>query len=813
MEQEAWGKARDRFIALTACWQELSRTVDSCDSLIAGLLQDKTEAPAEGAAFLSAPSVALGLDWPDAPFAVEGARDICGHKARPDNLELGDKVPLLKVATLLDGARRQVQVKDLALRKGRFSYLDSQSQWQPFDDYTTDTTVLLLGAFCNIRSPQGSFATLLAEGKLSFSTLFHVLEGANPQETRYLRHCLAATPAANYLRGTNISERLELEGLSSILVPYPALQVRLAFTRVMDLIEQELINLPGEILTLLALGDGLYRRACIAGGSGGSGSLGGAGGATSRLGELAELRAGSFCALDEGAGLSSVPVVSPRGIIARTAEALVDTAALVMGSLGPWLSLRYLGIPSAPNAETAFIGAPDSQLPLPTLFFALRACGAVYSTAETGAQQARQGLTLEHLPGLELELPDARGLTVFAEQARALLTLVAALEQRREILRELRWLLNRGLLEGSLPVSLAWGQPLEGTGRWAHGDSDGPGDGASPAADAGFAGFAADEHPPLDSRLAADEGSTNGGGPADGRGSADGGSPAADDLPPEYAELPAAILDLAFGILEEAVERGIAKEALQLSFPPPNQARWLNGPLDPADPRWVFGPPPATRANYAWIQQVISAMGEASLAVVLLCNAALHSEHPGERPLREALAASGLVKAVIALPGQLFADGRPPSSLLVLEKGPHSRPGTLFVDLQEAGLVVSAPNDEALRRQPARSRPIAEAIPGSDPNAAGDCGGRVLPSQAVVEALRLYRSYTARGALPPGRGGTAAAVVDLATISAHDSLLAPWAYARPDEQAPKKPSTTEALALYRELRKNTVAEFHGFLGI
>jgi hypothetical protein len=762
MEQEAWGAMQNRFATLKAYWQELSCAIDDSDELIANLLQNKQEAPSEGASFLDAPSVAPKLNWPDVPFAVEGAQDIRRYAPHPSSLELGDKVPLLKVATLLDGARRQIRVVDLALRKGRFSYLDNQSQWQPFDDYTIDTTVLLLGAFCNIRSPRGSFTTLLAEGKLVPSTLFHILKGTNPQETRYLRYCLAATPAANYLRGTNISERLELEGLSSILIPYPTLRTRLAFTRVMDLIEQEFVNLPSEILALLALGDELYRLACSAGSS------------TSKLSELAQLQAGSFCAPDGVGASSSVPIVSPQGIIARTTEALVGADALILGNLGPWLSLRYLNVPSAPNAETLFIGAPDSQIPLPLLFFALRACGAIDSAAESGARQARQGLTLEYLPELELAIPDANGFTTFVEQGIALLTLITALEQRREVLRELRWLLDRALLEGSLPTSLTWKQPTESTGRWMNEDANRFVDGTSPA-------------------IGADV--TN------------------DDLPSEYAEIPAAVMDIAFGILEEATERGIPKEALQLSFPPPNQTRWLNGSPDPADPRWIFGPPPATRANYAWIQQVLSAMGETSLAVILLCNAALHSEHPGERPLREGLVASGLVRAVIALPGRIFADGRPPSSLLVLEKDPDISPTTLFIDLQEAGLDVSVPSDETLQQRPTLSQVTTESIPGSDPDAAGDCSGRVLPDQVVAETLDLYRSYMDQGKLPPCKGGAPAMVVDQTTMSAHDSLLTPWTYTHPDEQTPTQLSTTETLVICRKLRKNTAVEFHCFLNM
>jgi type I restriction enzyme M protein len=254
------------------------------------------------------------------------------------------------------------------------------------------------------------------------------------------------------------------------------------------------------------------------------------------------------------------------------------------------------------------------------------------------------------------------------------------------------------------------------------------------------------------------------------------------------AGIPNVLLDLAYGILEEAAERGIPADALQLSCPPPNQGRWLTGAPDPADPRWVFGAPPATRANYAWIQQAISAMPDTALAVILLANDALQTDHPGERPLREALAASGLVKAVIALPGRVFSDDRPPSALVVLEKGACPLARTLFIDLQESG---------------------KEDVPDDSGYA-----GRTLPAEVVAWTLEHYRcldSSPTDFAVDPERS----AIVSAEELEANGWLLTPWTYVhRPTSEAePSIPSPTQALEAYAQSRQAAQRELNGYLNI
>lgn len=142
----------------------------------------------------------------------------------------------------------------------------------------------------------------------------------------------------------------------------------------------------------------------------------------------------------------------------------------------------------------------------------------------------------------------------------------------------------------------------------------------------------------------------------------------------------------------------VQQGAACVCFPAPNQGTWTDRAVDEHDPRWAFGPPPRNKANYAWVQQTVACMGDGGRALMLLCNAALHSDSGREAAARRAWARSGLIEAVVALPGGLFADGRPPSSLVLMRRGRPSQ-DILFVNAQELGDDVGfAPSGAMARR-------------------------------------------------------------------------------------------------------------------
>ncbi|MEU2659955.1 N-6 DNA methylase [Streptomyces sp. NPDC007325] len=84
-----------------------------------------------------------------------------------------------------------------------------------------------------------------------------------------------------------------------------------------------------------------------------------------------------------------------------------------------------------------------------------------------------------------------------------------------------------------------------------------------------------------------------------------------------------------------------------LCNPPSNEREWGHGELA-TDQRWAYGQPPRTESELAWLQHILSELGEEGVAVVLL-PPAVAARRAGRR-IRAALVRSGAVRGVIALP-------------------------------------------------------------------------------------------------------------------------------------------------------------------
>lgn len=121
------------------------------------------------------------------------------------------------------------------------------------------------------------------------------------------------------------------------------------------------------------------------------------------------------------------------------------------------------------------------------------------------------------------------------------------------------------------------------------------------------------------------------------------------------------------------------------SILPPNQGEWTDARPDAHDVRWAFGVPPRNKANLAWLQHAHAHRAPGGYAVLAAADALLHEKRGCEPAVRAALIASGCVRAVIALPGGLFDDDRPPLSLVVLGDPRDGECETLFVDALECG--------------------------------------------------------------------------------------------------------------------------------
>lgn len=200
---------------------------------------------------------------------------------------------------------------------------------------------------------------------------------------------------------------------------------------------------------------------------------------------------------------------------------------------------------------------------------------------------------------------------------------------------------------------------------------------------------------------------------------------------------------------------------LVLAALPPNDGPWTAAPVPADDPRWVLGTPPRSRAHYAWLQQALSHQEPGGATVLLAGNHLLHASAGSEAGLRAALAASGRVRLVAALPARVFADGRPAASLLVLgDPDPDGR--CLMVD----ALGLGVPNPDV----------PAELLVG-DARPAG-VAERVLPRQAADRVVAACRAWLERGAVDEEPGFARA--VGVAELAACGNLLTPWTYVRRD---------------------------------
>jgi type I restriction enzyme M protein len=130
-----------------------------------------------------------------------------------------------------------------------------------------------------------------------------------------------------------------------------------------------------------------------------------------------------------------------------------------------------------------------------------------------------------------------------------------------------------------------------------------------------------------------------------------------------------------------------------LANPPFNDSDWRGEQLK-EDKRWIYGVPPASNANYAWIQHFIYHLAPTGLAGFVLANGSMSSGQSGEGEIRKAIVEADLVDCMVALPGQLFYSTQIPVCLWFLARNKKNgrfrdrRGETLFVDASKLGNLV-----------------------------------------------------------------------------------------------------------------------------
>jgi type I restriction enzyme M protein len=131
-----------------------------------------------------------------------------------------------------------------------------------------------------------------------------------------------------------------------------------------------------------------------------------------------------------------------------------------------------------------------------------------------------------------------------------------------------------------------------------------------------------------------------------------------------------------------------------LANPPFNMSDWAR---KTDDPRWRYGVPPASNANFAWLQHIVYKLGTNGSAGVVLANGSMSSRQSGEGEIRTALIEADLIACMIALPPQLFRTTQIPACLWFFSnnKGPQAakhltdrRGDILFIDARAMGTLL-----------------------------------------------------------------------------------------------------------------------------
>lgn len=119
-----------------------------------------------------------------------------------------------------------------------------------------------------------------------------------------------------------------------------------------------------------------------------------------------------------------------------------------------------------------------------------------------------------------------------------------------------------------------------------------------------------------------------------------------------------------------------------MANPPFNSSEW-GGELLVDDPRWIFGTPPASNANYAWIQHMLYHLNDNGRIGLVLASSSLSSKL--EFDIRKNIINADLVEGIIDMPPQLFYNVKIPCCLWILSKRKEQTGKTLFIDARKLG--------------------------------------------------------------------------------------------------------------------------------
>lgn len=112
---------------------------------------------------------------------------------------------------------------------------------------------------------------------------------------------------------------------------------------------------------------------------------------------------------------------------------------------------------------------------------------------------------------------------------------------------------------------------------------------------------------------------------------------------------------------------------------PPYNMKWEHPFFAQSQDRFIYGLPPESNANYAFIQ---SALAETDRCVFLLPNSVLSTNQVDEKAIKQAIVEDNYLVAVIQLPERMFESTSIPTCMLVFDKHKETRK-ILMIDLSD----------------------------------------------------------------------------------------------------------------------------------
>ena len=200
-----------------------------------------------------------------------------------------------------------------------------------------------------------------------------------------------------------------------------------------------------------------------------------------------------------------------------------------------------------------------------------------------------------------------------------------------------------------------------------------------------------------------------------------------------------------------------------LMNPPFNQSDWGVERLA-EDVRWKYGLPPASNANFAWIQHMIHHMSHKGRIGLVLANGSLSSQSGGEGDIRKKIVEDDLVEGIVALPGQLFFSVQIPVCLWFFNKKKKQNGKVLFIDARNMGYMVDRTHKELSDAECRYDFIKKQDKPWKDV-AAEECD-----IQKIASTFRAFEN----GTLEDQKGFCA--VVDLKESEKQDFILTPGRY-------------------------------------